>query len=141
VPTDEFRQYYAGLSEEGLREIDRGDLTEVARACYDEEIASRGLKIEKEAPEAEAATDDIVWVPLDTFDAEEIQSVRSLLDAEGIPSDMKLSPAGNYPPLAAGMVLFVPKAFLEQAREALAAQISDEELIAEAEAETPPDDA
>jgi len=141
VPADELRQYYAGLSEEGLREIERDDLTEIARACYDEELARRGLKIESAAVEVEPATDDIAWAPLGGFDPDEIELVRALLAAEKIPSDMKLRPAANYPPLPAGSVLFVPEPFLARAREALAAQISDEELIAEAEAEKPPDDA
>lgn len=142
MPTDEFRQYYASLSDEGLREIDSADLTAAARACYDEELASRGLTIEIPPPEVEPTPDEMIgWVPLDTFNDEEMKLVRALLDAEQIPTSMKLNPAENYPPLAAGSVLFVPEPFLERAREALAAQISDEELIAEAEAQQPPDDA
>jgi hypothetical protein len=43
--------------------------------------------------------------------------------------------------VAAGSVLFVPEKLLERARQALMVQISDEELIAEAEAQQPPDDA
>jgi hypothetical protein len=141
VPTDEFRQHYASLSEEGLREIDRADLTDAARDCYDEELARRGLTIESPLPEVEPVSRDIAWVPLDTFDLDEIKLVRALLDAEEIPSDTELLPAGNYPPLPAGMALFVPKPFLGRAREILAAQISDEELIAEAEEQEPPEDA
>lgn len=142
MATDEFRQYYAGLSEEGLREIDRGDLTEMARGCYDEELASRGLTIETPPPEIEPTPDDMIgWVPLDTFNEEEIELVRALLDAEEIPSTMKLAPAENYPPLPAGSVLYVPEAMLARAREVLALQVSDEDLIAEAESQPPPDDA
>lgn len=142
MPTHEFRQYYASLSEEGLREIDRADLIDAARVCYDEEIARRGMTIEIPAPEIEPAPDDMIaWVPLDTFNDEEMKVVRALLDAQEIPTTMKLRPAQNDPPLAAGSVLFVPEHFLERAREALAARISDDELIAEAEAQPPPDDA
>ena len=142
VPADEFRQHYASLSDEGLREIDRADLTEAARACYDEELTSRGLKIESRPPEVEPSPDYMIeWVPLDTFNDEEMKLVRALLNAQEIPTSMELSPAENYPPLAAGSVLFVPEPFLERAREALAPQVSDEELIAEAEAQQPPDDA
>jgi hypothetical protein len=151
VPADEFRQHYASLSEEGLREIDRDDLTEVARACYDEELARRGLKIggvsppvepsQEEAPQVEASQVDIAWVPLDTFSLDEVELARALLDAEQIPTRVERSSAGNYPPSPGGLVLFVPKPFLEQAREVLAAEISDEELAAEAEAYKRPDDA
>jgi hypothetical protein len=141
VPADEFREHYASLSEEGLREINRADLTDAARACYDEELVSRGLTIESPPQEVEPSTEDISWVPLGTFNLDEIEQVRALLEFEGIPAGREPRPPGNYPPLAAGSNLFVPAPFLEQAREILAAQISEEELIAEAEAYQPPEDA
>jgi hypothetical protein len=37
------RRHYASLSDEALLEIDSSELVEAARACYDEELASRGL--------------------------------------------------------------------------------------------------
>jgi hypothetical protein len=142
VPADELSQYYRSLSDEGLREIQRADLTEVARACYDAELASRGLTIETLPPEPEPSPDDMIeWAPLGTFTDEETQVVRALLDAQEIPSTMKLAPAENYPPVAAGSLLYVPERLLNKAREALASEISDEELIAEAEAEAPPEGA
>jgi hypothetical protein len=142
VPADEFRQYYARLSEEGLREINRADLTDVARACYDEELSSRGLAVESApVPEAVAPTEEISWVPLGAFHPDEIGQVRGLLDFEGIPTERESRPSGNYPPVAAGSELYVPEHLLERAREVLAAPISDEELIAEAEACQPPEDA
>jgi hypothetical protein len=127
VPADEFRQHYASLSEEGLREINRADLTDAARASYDQELASRGLTIESAPPKA--PPDDIAWVPLDTFPPEEIKLVRALLHAEEIPTHLDSD------------VLFVPKPLLEQACEILAFHVSDEDLIAEAEADPPPHDA
>jgi hypothetical protein len=143
VPADELKQYYAGLSEEGLQEIDRGDLTDVARATYDAELAARGLKIESAPPVAEPAPslEDMGWVPLATFNAEEIELVRALLEAEEIPSDMDLRSSANYPPQPEGSILYVPEQSLARAREVLASQISEEELIAEAEAGEPPEDA
>jgi hypothetical protein len=135
VPADEFRQHYRSLSDEGLFDIDRADLTEAARACYDEELASRGLAIERpRAPEVERPLDENGWVPLDTFDSEEIELVRGLLDAEGVPNNVESS-------AVEGVVLSVPEAFLGRAREILAAQISEQELIDEAEAYQPPEDA
>ena len=41
IDTDYLRQHYAELSDEALREIDRDDLVEAARSCYDEEVARR----------------------------------------------------------------------------------------------------
>ncbi len=38
---EELRRHYASLSDEALREIDRSELVEMARACYDYELAQR----------------------------------------------------------------------------------------------------
>jgi hypothetical protein len=38
---DDLRRHYASLSDETLREIDRSELVEAARACYDHELAQR----------------------------------------------------------------------------------------------------
>jgi|SRR5580692_4516255 hypothetical protein len=38
---DDLRRHYASLSDEALGEIDRSELVEVARACYDHELAQR----------------------------------------------------------------------------------------------------
>jgi hypothetical protein len=145
VPADELKQYYAGLSDEGLREIERDDLTDIARATYDAELAARGLTIERAAPVADAepepSLEDMGWVPLATFNHEEIELVRALLEAEEIPSDMDLRSSSNYPPQPEGSILYVPEQFLARAREVLASQISEEELIAAAEAGEPPEDA
>ncbi len=43
IDVNDLRRHYESLSDEGLLEIDRGDLTDVARTCYDEEVRSRGL--------------------------------------------------------------------------------------------------
>jgi hypothetical protein len=139
---DEFRKHYASLSDEGLREINRDDLTDVARASYDEELAGRGLAIESAAPRVEPTPDAIIpWVPLDTLSDDEMKLVRALLEAQQIPTSTDASPAENYPPVTAGSILFVPEPLLDKAREILAAPISDEELIAEAEAQDPPEGA
>ena len=45
---DELRRYYASLSDDALLEIERNDLTEVAQACYDAELAERGLEADDE---------------------------------------------------------------------------------------------
>jgi hypothetical protein len=43
VDTDQLRRQYANLSDGALLELNREDLTEVARNCYDEEVRKRGL--------------------------------------------------------------------------------------------------
>jgi hypothetical protein len=59
IDTDYLRQHYAELSDEALLDIDRSELVEAARGCYDEEVARRrawgktGAAAEaKQAPEA-----------------------------------------------------------------------------------------
>jgi hypothetical protein len=52
VSVEDFRRQYAGLSDEALLDVDRQDLVEMARACYDEELARRRLKAAPPAPAA-----------------------------------------------------------------------------------------
>ena len=44
VSAEDFRRQYADLSDEALLDVDRQDLVELARTCYDEELARRQLK-------------------------------------------------------------------------------------------------
>lgn len=146
MPEDEFRKYYASLSDEGLREIDRDDLIDAARSCYDEEILDRGLKLESVTPEMKTGgAENVTWALLDTVNAAEIPSVRVLLEGEGIASRLEnennISPGWMGVNPHAGLVLLVPEPSLERAREVLASQVSEEELTAEAEACQPPEDA
>ena len=55
------RQHYAELSDDALREIDRGELVEAARGWYDEEVARRRL----------AARPAIAVEPVDAPDVDE----------------------------------------------------------------------
>src|SRR5436305_13300747 len=43
ISVQDIRRQYAELSDEGLLEIQRADLVEDARRCYDDELARRGL--------------------------------------------------------------------------------------------------
>ena len=52
VSIEDIRRQYAELSDEGLLEIDRQDLMDQARQCYDEERARRQLAPEAKAPPA-----------------------------------------------------------------------------------------
>lgn len=128
---EEFSRHYASLSDEGMREIDRADLIDAARECYDEELARRGLTVEGAAPEVDAAAmGDTVWVPLDTFTQSELDLVRVLLDEAAVPFTVNKDG-----------VLFVPESMLEQAQEVLVTEVSEEDLIAQAEEHAPPEDA
>ena len=47
VDVSDFRQRYAHLSDEGLLSINREDLIDTARQCYDHELATRGLRYDR----------------------------------------------------------------------------------------------
>jgi PhnB protein len=53
LSADDFRRQYADLTDEALLDIDPLDLNETARACYHQELASRGM--EADAPAAAVA--------------------------------------------------------------------------------------
>jgi hypothetical protein len=44
IDLDDFRRRYEELSDEALLELDRDDLVDLARDCYDAELARRGLR-------------------------------------------------------------------------------------------------
>src|SRR5580700_262922 len=47
VDESDFGRRYAHLSDEGLLSIDREDLIDTARQCYDQELARRGLQYDE----------------------------------------------------------------------------------------------
>jgi hypothetical protein len=138
VSQADFRQHYELLSDEALLEINAEDLVDVARQCLEEEIASRGLNAAAaDVPEEIAATpavgeEDPGEVLIATFtNGDELNLARGLLQVAEIPSRVE-----NPLAVMGGMELrlIVPAAFEEHALEVLAAEISDEELAAQAEA-------
>ncbi len=51
IDPEYLQRYYAELSDEGLVEINRGDLVEAAQSCYDKELRERMLQSPAEALE------------------------------------------------------------------------------------------
>ncbi len=138
VTATDFRRHYEMLSDEALLETDRGDLVELARQCFDEEVSRRGLNAAEDAAESSGEAGERPalageeLVPVATFlSGDELTLARGLLDEASIPYHV-------VNPLAAlggiELRLMVPAALEEQAREILASEISDEELAAQAEA-------
>lgn len=139
VSIEDFRQHFALLSDDALLETRREDLVPKAQQCYDEELSRRGLThaspVEAEASdEAQAAPDDPGGEPVSiaTYTvAEEASLARGLLRMASIPCHI----ANEYTGLGSfELQLMVPAAFVEHALEVLGAEISDEELAAQAEA-------
>jgi hypothetical protein len=134
IDPEEIRQRFEQLSDEGLLSIDRIDLIELAQQYYDAEISRRGLKTTPAAPVEESA-DELVL--LSTFDSlEEANLVRALLESADIPAKLDSELSSQWTG-AGGLRLMVPASSLEQAEEILQAQISEDDLAAQAEAADP----
>jgi hypothetical protein len=128
------------LSDDALLATRREDLISSAQECYDEELSRRGLNfeapvsagiaVEDAASEQGPSSDEPVSIATFTV-AEEASLARGLLQSASIPSHL----ANEYAGLGGFQLrLMVPAAFVEQAFEVLGAEISDEELAAQAEA-------
>ncbi len=139
IDPEEFRRHYDSLSDEALIEIDESELVDVARQCYEEELARRGIasKTEPAVASAESATHEN-WVLAATYlTAEEANMAHAMLESAAIPARL----ASNNTSAWSGtgeLRLMVPPEFLEEAEIILASEISDDDLIAQAEAELPP---
>jgi hypothetical protein len=138
VDADDFRRVYDSLNDEALLAVKRDELVEVAQQCYDVEVAKRGLAAHNAAAPAqggaESAREELVEVATFT-DLDDARLARDLLQSAEIPSylaaDAKLPGNMSVP---GGFRLSVSPSLLEQAREVLESQVSDEELAAQAEA-------
>jgi hypothetical protein len=139
---EDYRRHFSNLSDEALLETRREDLVEAARQAFVQEMAERGLNrndrtSEEFSVKAEAAASESEMVLIDTFaSAAEAGLAEALLEASKIPCRVgdTLAAAGLPAYAAEGVPLFVPAAYQEQAELILAAQVSDEELAAQAEA-------
>ena len=137
VSLDDFRRHFEILSDSALLATNRDDLVESARACYDEEVARRGLN----APSSEPLTGEVMaaerphdadrLVLIASFNIpEEANLARGLLESAEIPFSLQ----NEYVALGGiELRLMVPSAFAEDALAVLDSEISDEELAAQAE--------
>ncbi len=136
ISLDDFRRHYELLSDAALLETNREELVESARQCYDEEVARRGLN----SPSAEGPAEPVTHqaspgeelVSIATYNIpDEANLARGLLESGGIPYHLE----NEHAPLGGFQLrLLVPAAFEQEALEVLAAEISEEELAAQAEA-------
>jgi hypothetical protein len=137
---DDFRQHFQSLSDEGLLAVNRKDLVEMACQCYDVELAQRGLKplvaaAEDAAPDQEQPQ-ELVAVATFTW-AGEAKLAEALLRSESIPCFLRdehtIQMNWCWGNALGGLRLMVPAEFAERAREILGAQVSEQELEAQAE--------
>lgn len=83
--TEEFKQKYRDLPDDGLLAINRDELIESARQCYDEELARRSLTPPQPEPaEGSEPTDELVSAG--TFMLKRDSDLaRGILESVGIP--------------------------------------------------------
>ena len=132
----EIQQRYGELSDEAILEIRRDDLTDLARQYYDAELRARGLHEEPalpvETPEPDLKPEDEL-VEIGTFlSMHEADMALTLLRSVEIPVQVQNELVSAF--AAGGIRLLVPASYLEQSEEILGSQVSDEELLAQAEA-------
>jgi PhnB protein len=141
VSVEDVRRQYAELSDEALLDIDRQDLVDLARKCYDEELARRGLKTRSSArvvrrepeeepeiapaeplePEPPADTEEMEVA--ETYDSPEAARLaRELLRTNGIRAVLG----------AEGLEVLVPVSTQEAAQAVLISEITDEALASAA---------
>lgn len=112
VDSAKLRDYYSSLSDEELLAIDRDELTEAARTCYDEEVAARDLGAVEEPHDGEVELGDAAEQPgwlegaacACTFSersqrepAPDVTRARDALEAAGIPCQVLMEQVAEQP--------------------------------------------
>jgi hypothetical protein len=143
VDAEDFRRVYESMNDDALLAVNRDELVEIAQQCYDAEVARRGLGAGEEiaSPDVDgpvAAGGAEGMVELATFtDVDDARLARALLKAAEIPCYLENSdPSAGWigQPGMGGFRLSVPPEWVEQAKEILETEISEDELAAQAEA-------
>jgi len=139
---DDFKRLYAEMPDEELRSLDRAELTEVARPCYENELKQRGLSAapprrkiqpagmaaqpeevapESEEPLEEASREDVEHeeeedlAPAAIFASrEQAKAARARLQSAAIPAFLEDDTVAG-----GGFRLLVAASYVGQAREAL----------------------
>jgi hypothetical protein len=131
----ELRQQYESLSDEALLAMNRADLVDLAQQIYDEELESRGLglpaAVESESGKLPKSESGEEMVEAAVYDSRsEARLAKSFLLSAEISCELENEFALDDAPLR----LLVPASLLDQALDVLSAEISEEELAAQAEA-------
>ena len=130
---EEFKQKFHELPDEVLLAVDREELIESARQCYDEELAARSLAPPEAPPPAEPANPD---TPADEMVCvgsfilrQDSDLAQSILESAEIPCfrpDEHVADIAPYLIASFGLGrLMVPASYAEQARELLAPIITE----------------
>jgi Putative prokaryotic signal transducing protein len=152
IDPEDFKRHYALLSDHALLEIDRDELVDAARPYYDAELAERKLALpdtEESAAspdqsddlsdDAPSATADGPQLVATFLSVDEANFARGLLQSADIPCSLENEHGAQWAGSGA-LRLMVPALAYDRACEILETEISEEDLIAQAEAEASEDD-
>ena len=143
IDLEDFKRHYAMLSDDALLEINRSELVDAARVCYDAELAERTLarpNAEENASALDHPSEDVPGTEgglelVATFlTVEEANFARGLLQSADIPCSFENDEAAAWTGMGE-LRLMVPASAYDRACEILETEISEEDLIAQAEAE------
>src|SRR5207244_2793573 len=127
---------YGELSDEGLLSIDREELVEVARRCYDEELARRGLQGEYDVGEEPEDVEDEFVVGATFLFPDEAGVARALLRSADIlcyiENEHTLTAVWTWSCALGWLRLMVPASRREEVQEILGTMSSEEELTTQA---------
>jgi len=123
-----------------LLSLNQDELSETARQCYEIEVARRKLepaalaiREAEEGGEIQEAEEGGKLVPVATFALlGEAKLAQSLLESAAIPSHLAGEFSGVYGTGMGGLRVLVPAPLLEQARQIMEAQVSDDDLSTQA---------
>jgi hypothetical protein len=142
IDPEDFKRHYALLSDDALLEINADELVDAARPYYDAELTERNLAQpgnEENAADASVQPDGQIDVELQlvaTFlSLEEANFARGLLQSADISCSFQNDQAAAWTGIGE-LRLMVPAPDYDRACEILESEISEEDLIAQAEAET-----
>ncbi len=141
IDPEDFKRHYALLSDDALLEIDRDELVDAARPYYDAELMARKLApTETEGDptlafaEIEDRTEDGQQLVATFLSLDEANFARGLLQSADIAGTLENEHGAPWAGMGA-LRLTVPAAAYDRACEILESEISEEDLIAQAEAE------
>ena len=146
IDPEDFKRHYALLSDDALLEMNPDELVDAARPYYDAELADRNLAPPAEesvtsnpTDDAPAQTEDGLQMVATFLSLEEANFARGLLESADISCSFENDQAAAWTGIGE-LRLMVPTAAYDRACEILESEISEEDLIAQAEAEAMADD-
>jgi hypothetical protein len=108
ITSEDLKASYRNMSDEELLAMDRGQLTDVARACYDGEMERRGLDYDAELSKTAEAEVSLVAVQT-CASADEAWAVVAALNRAGLPAQIGED----------SRQVVAPESYAEQARDFL----------------------